>query len=230
MNLGLRDRRPWLTVFLAIAAVGAVGAAGDTPPPGAPERGKLLVQEDFVKKAEAPAPSPSEPNRHPGGWKYAVGRWEASDGVLTGVELSSDHHPAHAVYGLAYRDIVLECEVRLDDCRMTRIRAADADYVWSVRMTPDGFSVFKDDHDHDGPDKDVLLARVAMPVERGTWYPLQIKTQGDQITATFAGQSAGGTHPKLGVAKASLRFAVVGGSASYRKLRVWEALPKPVQP
>ena len=226
MNTGLRDLRPWLAVV--VAAVFAVGAAGDTPQAESLDRGKLLAKEDFAQKAEAPAPS--EANRHPGGWKYAVGRWDVSDGVLTGVEVAADHHPAHAVYGLAYRDIVLECEVRLDDCRMTRIRSADVDYVWSVRMTPDGFSVFKDDHDHDGPDKDVLLAKVAMPVERGTWYPLRITTRGDQITATFAGRSAGGSHPMVGVEKASLRFAVVGGGASYRKLRVWEALAKPAQP
>jgi hypothetical protein len=228
MNLALRHLRPWPAVV--VAAVFALGAAGDTPQPQ-PEsldRGKLLAKEDFTQKAEAP--SPSEANRRPGGWKYAVGRWEVSDGALTGVELASDHHPAHAVYGLPYRDIVLECEVRLDDCRMTRIRAADVDYVWSVRMTPDGFSVFKDDHDHDGPDKDVLLGKVAMPVERGTWYPLRVTTRGDQIRATLAGRSAGGSHPLVGVEKASLRFAVVGGGASYRKLRVWEALAKPTQP
>jgi hypothetical protein len=228
MNIGLRDHRPW--IIPVVAAVLAAGAAGDAPAP-APEsldRGKLLAQEDFAQKAEAPAPS--EANRRLSGWRFAVGRWDVSDGVLTGVEVKSDHHPAHAVYGLTYRDIVLECEVRLDDCRMTRIRSADVDYVWSVRMTPDGFSVFKDDHDHDGPDKDVLLAKVAMPVERGTWYPLRITTRGDQITATFAGRSAGGSHPNLGVEKASLRFAVVGGGASYRRLRVWEALAKPAQP
>jgi hypothetical protein len=226
MNPGHRDLRPWLAGL--VAAVLAAGAGDDTARPESPDRGRLLVSEDFARKAEAPAPSDAD--RRPGGWKYAVGRWDVSDGVLTGVELASDHHPAHAVYGLSYRDIVLECEVRLDDCRMTRIRAADVDYVWSVRMTPDGFSVFKDDHDHDGPDKDVLLGKVSTPVKRGVWYPLRVATRGDQVTATFAGQTAGGSHPLVGVEKASLRFAVVGGGASYRKLRVWEASPKTAQP
>jgi hypothetical protein len=228
MNVRCRPER--LVIAAALAAVLATGAAGDAPAPApdVPDRGKLLAQDDFTQKSEAPAPSPA--NRHPGGWKFAVGRWDVSDGALSGRELPSDHHPAHAVYGLAYRDIVLECDVRLDDCRMTRIRSADTDYVWTVRMTPDGFSVFKDDHDHDGPDKDLLLAKVAMPVERGTWYPLRITSRGDQITATFAGRTAGGSHPKPGVEKASLRFAVVGGGASYRKLRVWESPPVPAAP
>jgi hypothetical protein len=193
------------------------------------QRGKLLVDESFdgpLRLATAPA-NGKQWTHGWSGWRTNVGKWESANGVLTGTERAEDHHPAHAAYGLVFQDAVIQFDMRLEGCRMARWRATDdKDYVCSVRLTPDGVSLFKDDHDHDGPDKDELLAKLGRPIKPGEWHAILIEIRGDEIVAHFDGEILIGQHTLVGAKKQALRFGISKGAASLRNLRVWEATPK----
>jgi hypothetical protein len=235
-----------LLASAALATFGVtVGAAEKLAPTLMAERGKVIVSEDFAGPLKLAAKSSNDKQWSHGwsGWRANTGKWESANGVLQGTELAENHHPAHAAYGVQFRDAVIQYEMRLEGCRMARWRATDdQDYVCSVRLTPDGVGLYKDDHDHDGPDKDELLARLAVPIKPGEWHTLVVEICGDEIVATFDGTPLVGRHPLIANQKHALRFGISKGTASIRGLRVWEAtrkadwetrkaaLPKPAAP
>lgn len=221
-------------LFSTLLACGAALCAADEFVPTAMvQRGKLLVDESFsgpLRLATAPA-NGKQWTHGWSGWRTNVGKWEAANGVLRGTERAEDHHPAHAAYGVMFQNVVIQFDMQLEGCRMARWRATDdKDYVCSVRLTPDGVGLFKDDHDHDGPDKDELLARLARPIKSGEWHTILVEIRGDEIVAHFDGEILMGRHPLIGAKKQALRFGISKGSASIRNLRVWEATPSPDWP
>jgi hypothetical protein len=220
--------RGWKLFCFGVAAASLLLAAEQPVQTLMVQRGKLLVDETFTAPLQlAAAPANGKQWTHGwNGWRANLGKWEAANGVLQGTELAENHHPAHAAFGLMFKDAVIQFDMRLDGCRMARWRATDdKDYVCSVRLTPDGVALYKDDHDHDGPDKDELLARLARPIKPGEWHTIVIEIRGDEIVAHFDGEILLGRHPLFATQKQALRFGIAKGAASIRHLRVWEATP-----
>jgi len=201
-------------------------------------RGKLLVDQDFSQPLK---PFDGKSNGFASGfsgWRWNAvprgGKWAVEDGVFTGRETAEVKHPATASYGFLYKNVVIQCEVRMNDVpmdgrryRSLSIRTVDAkDYVCSIHMTEGGFRISKDDNDHGGPDKPVPLGEVKTPLKLGDWHSVVFEVLGEEMVGTVDGKSLTGTHPLIGTDKHSLMF-VMGVEGSVRNLKAWEALPNP---
>ena len=214
----------------------AVAQAGDLPPTLMTTRGKVLVEQDF---AEALPPFDGKSNGFASGfkgWRYNAaergGRWEVKDGCFTGRENPAVKHPATASYGFPFQDVIIQCEVRMNNVpldgrkfRYLNVRTTDTkDYVCSIILSQAGFRIQKDDNDHDGPDKPVPLAEKKMPLALDEWHQVVFEIKGDEMVGTVDGVSLTGSHPLIQSAKHSVMF-VMGVEGSVRNLKAWDALP-----
>ncbi len=201
-------------------------------------RGKLLVDEKFDHPF---APSAGPVNSFASGfkaWRYNVaargGHWEVKDGTWTGVENPAAKHPATTSYGFDFKNVVIQCELRMNDvplegraARFMAVRTTDAkDYVCSITIKETGFRISKDDNDHGGPDKPVPLGESKAPLKLGEWHTVVFEILGEEMVGTVDGISLTGTHQLIGTEKCSVMF-VAGVEGSVRNFKVWEALPNP---
>jgi hypothetical protein len=159
-------------------------------------------------------------------WRIAKGSWKIVDGAWQGAEIPADMHGAVARYPLAFTDGVLEFDFRLDGAKGISLSINDAKgHVCRLSIRPTGFQVTKDDHDHGGPDRRVVLADEQRPLQSGAWYHARVELAGPKMTAQIGdaaepGRKVGGEHAMLGVTKANFGFTVSGSSASFKNLKV----------
>lgn len=201
-------------------------------------RGKLLVDQQF---AEPLPPFDGKSNGFASGfkgWRYNAvergGRWAVEDGSFVGRENPKVNHPATASHGFDFQNVVIQCEVRMDDVpledrkyRSVSVRTTDTkDYVCSVMLNQGGFRIQKDDNDHAGPDKAVPLGEVKTPLKLDAWHTVLFEILGDEMCVTVDGQTLTGSHPLITSAKCSIMF-VAGVQSRVRNFRVWEAAPNP---
>jgi hypothetical protein len=217
---------------LLIAAVGChagsrqLSAAEAEPVPsgaaGAPitylsKPGKLLVEEPLnvlpVK----------------GDWRFGPGTWEIVDGVLKGTERAADHHGAALRRLLKVHDAIVRYEFRIDGGKTTTLSVNDDHgHVCRASMTSTSFSIRKDDHDHDGPDKAEVFETQKVAISPGEWHTLVIELRGPEMVATLDGtHTAFGANALVDCEKGNFGFTVAGDGASFRNLQIWEALPNP---
>lgn len=206
-------------------------------------RGKLLLSEDFSKPL---APFTGKPVGFASGfegWRYNAGPatgkgglWKLADGCFTGTESPEAHHPATASYGMKFKDAIIQCEVRLNDVpaegRLYRsffVKATDAkDYVCALFGSTNGINALAYDSEHADPKskqraKFPALA-IASPSKLGEWHTVVLEILGDELVASIEGKSVTLKSPLIGTDKHSLMLGA-GTEASFRNLRVWEALP-----
>lgn len=227
-----------LLLCLALTTVAGIAVAGDLPPTLMTTRGKLLVEENF---AQPLPPFDGKSNSFASGftsWRYNTaergGTWTVENGTFKGVENPAVHHPATASRGFVFKDVVIQCDVRLHDApldgrasRFFMVRTTDTrDYVCSVILNEKGWRIQKDDNDHAGPDKPEPLGQNTTPIKLGEWQSVVIEILGDEMVGTVNGQSLTGQHPLIASEKHSVMF-VAGGEGSVRNFKVWEALPNP---
>ncbi len=226
------------TLLLASTLTSTVLHAGDLAPTLMTVRGELLVDQNF---AAQPPPFDGKSNGFASGfkaWRFNTekrgGHWEAIDGVFRGSEFTDPtiKHPATASYGFDFKDVVIQCEVRMLDVplegragRRIFIRTTDAkDYVCGVLITPEGVKIEKCDNDHGGPDKPVPLGEIAGPVKLGEWQKVVFEILGDEMVGTVNGKSLTGSHPLIATEKHSIMF-VSGCVSEVRNFNVWAAKP-----
>lgn len=188
------------------------------------ERGKMLFSEDFAKPIQK---AKMEKGKAPtAGWRVAKGKWENVDGALKGTEIKADMHGAVARYPLEFKDVIIQYDVRVDGCKMTTLSINDAkEHVCRVLINKDGFTAQKDDHDHAGPDKAVKFGTAKMDIKPGEWKTVVMEIKGKEMVAHIDGKAVAGADDMIDVSKANFGFTVSGESASFRNLKVWEALP-----
>ena len=234
-------------LFLAVTSL----ALADDPKTLMTERGKLLASEDFTQmptdifKGGALASMTH-------GWSFRPGQWEIVDGALRGYQLKKDNHSAAAFFALPWKNAVLQFDVKLDGCSQmvfciddpaamrpatpTRAARNRVEHLCRLIMNKDGFSTQKDDHDHDGPDKNEPFGEVKTPMAKGEWKTVLIEIQGNEMVTTIDGHTIVGAHPQVAADKAYISLGVSGFSngfdkvpplsASFRKFRIWEASAK----
>lgn len=230
-------------LLAAIVSTSAAVGAENLPKTVMTERGKLLLSEDFAKPVEkaalpaaaakgaakdakVPAAKPAARLEWTAGWRLRPGKWEFTDGVMRGSELKEDMHGAVARFPFKFKDAIIQYDVRLDGCKTTTFSVNDAkEHVCRVLLNKDGFRAQKDDHDHTGPDKAKPFNTVAEPIAAGVWQTVLIEIKGEEMVATINGKSSAGADALIATEKANFGFTVAGESASFRNLRVWEALP-----
>ncbi len=234
--------------LLALAPLANLRADDALPKTLLATRGKLLVSEDFSPPLAPVVGKPVGFASGFTGWRYTSdpagghsGRWELANGEFKGIESLTAHHPATASLGLQFQDAIIQCEVRLNDVpdegrksRYLQIKATDTkDYICALSLGQGGMSGRSFDDTQINPATKQRMegtaARLSKTVKLGEWHTLVMEIQGDEVVGTLDNQSFTFSYPLIGVAKHSLML-VAGTEASFRKLRVWEALPNPDWP
>lgn len=234
-----------LLILIALSRLLPAADAAEAPPTLMTLRGKALYSEDFAGPF---APSTGKPKGFASGflgWRYnggpkggRGGRWELVDGTFHGMETPEANHPATASYGILYQDFVAQVDVRFNDVplegrkyRSVFLKSTDEkDYVVGLFLSPGGLSLVPYSVDRINPqnkqrDKDPQVS-VPLKLNLGEWHTVLLEIRGTEVVATVAGRSVTLNHPLVGAAKQSLMLGV-GVDASFRKLRLWEALPNP---
>ncbi len=229
--------------FLFVACTCAAFAADDLPKTLMTTRGKLLVSEDFTP---ALAPVVGKPVGFASGftgWRYNTGPaggksgyWKLADGIFTGVESPGANHPATASFGFQFTDAIIQCEVRLNDVpdegrkyRSLFVKATDAkDYVISLSVGPGGLFLTPYDAERINPAtkqrEKGTAGRALTPVKLNEWHTVVLEIKGGEAVGTIDGKSTTVSNSLIGTAKHSIMLGA-GTEASFRHLRVWEALP-----
>jgi Domain of Unknown Function (DUF1080) len=167
-------------------------------------------------------------------WKAGKGAWQIVDGVLQGMELAKDKHPATYRHALNFQDVVIQFEFKLEGAKMITFSINDAKgHVARVVIDAKGFQARKDDHDHEGADKAVMFNRVNTPISVSSWHTMMLEIHGTEILARLVTDDTAtlekmpvsfGQHEMIGVAKTNIGFTLTGSSASFRNLQVFKAL------
>jgi hypothetical protein len=197
--------------------------------------GGLLAQtggpklEPVMTTAGAPLTTDAFAEALPSAWKAGKGTWVAKDGLLRGTELAADKHVAVVRRTLGFKDAVITFSFRLDQARSISLSINDAKgHVCRLIVDPLGFSIRKDDHDHEGPDKAVIFAKVPMTLAKDEWHTAVVELSGPELVAQIdrADKVAFGKHALLDGPKANFGFTVAGGPAEFRDIRIVGAKPR----
>ncbi len=227
---------------LLLLTLTSLALAGD-PDTLMTTRGRLLASEDF---STPPAPFTGKPVGFASGfsgWRYnsgssggKSGRWEVAHGEFRGIESPGANHPATASFGIPYQNVIIQCEVRLNDVpdegrkyRSLFVKATDAkDYVISLSLGQGGLFLTPYDADKINPATKQRekgpTAKLLRPVKLNEWHTVVLEIQGDEVVGTLDAGSITLSNPLIGTRKHSLMLGA-GTEASFRRLRVWEALP-----
>jgi hypothetical protein len=158
------------------------------------------------------------------------------NGAFRGIETPGANHPATASLGMTFQDVIIQCEVRLNDVpdegrkyRSLFLKATDAkDYVISLSLGQGGLFLTPYDTEKINPatkqrEKGPTV-KLLKPIKLNEWHTVVLEIKGDEVVGTLDGQSITLSNPLISTAKHSLMLGA-GTEASFRNLRVWEALP-----
>jgi hypothetical protein len=232
-----------MKLILLLATTLCLTAKADDPTTLMTTRGKLLASEDF---AQVPTPFTGKLIGFASGfsgWRYNSsatggkgGHWEIANGEFCGIETPGANHPATASFGMTFQDVIIQCEVRLNDVpdegrkyRSLFLKVTDAkDYVISLSLGQGGLFLTPYDANKINPatkqrEKGATV-KLLRPIKLNEWHTVVLEIQGDDVVGTLDQQSIRLSNPLMGTAKHSLMLGA-GTEASFRKLRIWEALP-----
>jgi hypothetical protein len=165
----------------------------------------------------------------PNTWRGNIGTWVVADGALHGTEIAAQQHQAVLRRPLAFTNAVIAFSFRLDHARQISLSINDAkEHVCRLLINARGFVVQKDDHDHTGPDKAVVFARVPLVITPGEWHTALVELSGPEMVAQIDGAThiGFGAHELLDRPKANFGFTAAGGTAEFRDVKVWAATPR----
>jgi len=187
--------------------------AADAPKTALAKTGESLFSDDLKTAPDGKA------------WAAAKGKWEIADGALRGAELAADKHGAVSRHKMNFTDAVIQYEVKLDGAKGTTLSINDAKgHNCRIALNPTGFTVTKDDHDHEGPDKAVNFGRRAVALKPGEWHTVRLEMVGDTVLGTVDDAApVFGSHEMIAAEKTNFGFTVAGETASFRNLKVWSA-------
>jgi len=178
------------------------------------ERGKLLFADDFTQ------PLGSD-------WRTSMGRWEIVDGVLKSSQLKTETSGPKTVHMMPFRNVIIQYSFKLEGARITMLSMNDAKgHCCQLMIFPSSIAIQKGTHDHNKADKMEILDSRKVAIKRGEWHTIVLEIHGREVLASLdGGVIAFSAHDCIDVAKVNFYLTVGGESASFRNLRVWEALP-----
>ena len=220
-------------LIILLSAATFVCAEDTSPSTLMTTRGKLLASEDF---AAAPALFTGKPVGFASGfsgWRFNSsatggkgGRWEIANGEFRGIETPEANHPATASFGMMLQDVVIQCEVRLNDVpdegrkyRSLFVKATDAkDYVISLSLGQGGLFLTPYDATQINPatkqrEKGTTV-KLLKPIKLNEWHTVVLEIQGDEVVGTLDGQSITLSNPLIGTSKHSIMLGA-GTEASF---------------
>lgn len=160
------------------------------------------------------------------GWMHKLGDWKNEEGALIGAEKPSDDHGAVFKRKLSFTNVIIEFSFKLDGASGISLSIDDdEDHVCRMNINPAGFTVQKDDHDHEGPDERVEFEHLNTEIEPNEWHVARIEILGNEMLGQIGEAIGFGTHQLIGTEKTRFGFTVAGQSAQFKELKVWESLP-----
>jgi len=204
-----------MALLAAILCSFAASAVEPTSAPPAPRR-KLTLDNELDRPPSAD-------------WRTGKGTWTVHDGGWKGVEIAAEGHAASARRNLAFRDAVIQCEVRLDGARFAILKLnGTKGHCLQVMLSPDGVRMQRYTVEAEAK-RWTDLAVLRTPLAAGTWHAVTLELRGREAVATIEGMATPsgptklhGEHATLDVDKTTLILNVVGDSASFRNLRLLE--------
>lgn len=179
------------------------------------------------------------------GWRFnpgpeggKSGSWGQADQALRGIESPGANHPATASYGIDFTDAVIQVEFRLNDVpaegrkyRSIFVKATDEkDYVCGLFIGQGGMNLVPYSNDRINPatnqrEKDPQVS-VIQSLKLNEWYTVVFEIKGDEAVGSLEGKTVRLKAPLVAAQKCSVMLGV-GTDASFRNLRIWEALANP---
>lgn len=179
------------------------------------------------------------------GWRFNPGpeggkggRWEQSDNAFHGIESPGANHPATASYGINFQNAIIQVDIRLNDVpadgrkyRSIFVKATDErDYVCGLFLGQNGMNLVPYSGDRINPannqrDKDPQVS-VPISLNLGEWYTVLLEIIDGEAVGSVAGKTVAVKTPLIAAPKCSVMLGV-GTDASFRNLRIWEALRNP---
>jgi arylsulfatase A-like enzyme len=156
-------------------------------------------------------------------WTTPRGEWTPKDGGLSGRQVGAKDQGATLRAPLNIADGVIQYEIRFDgaDRHSLRIEAGEnRSGSFRVEISRRHVGLTKNPAAGEPRDKITPLARKALELESGRWYPVRITFAGGKATVQVNDVSITGADAILAEMKPAMNFLVFGDSAAFRKVVV----------
>ena len=194
--------------LLALSALGVVALAADAPAP------KIISQPALT------GPLGSE-------WSVAKGKWEPKEGVLYGTDLPEEHHAAVLHLATGPTALAFECEFRFATARSFLIGCDGNRHVGRIIATPKGVKLAEDSTEVKGKSPSHVLAEAKADFSPSEWHHLRLEYREDRLSLKLDSTDLTAQHPYLATPKTRWWFAVGGGTAEIRNVKVSVLETKP---
>ncbi|MEP6669507.1 MAG: arylsulfatase [Chthoniobacter sp.] len=154
-------------------------------------------------------------------WLVARGEWTAKDGALWGAQKDGDQQAAGLRAPLAVTDAVLQYELcfRGANRHSLRVESSDRKHSFRIVVSRSSLEITKNPSQGETVEQTEPLARKALKLETGEWYPLRITFHGTEVTAEIAGAKITGKHPVIAEPKGAANFLVFDKAVGFRKVQ-----------
>ncbi|WP_166646998.1 sulfatase family protein [Prosthecobacter fusiformis] len=170
--------------------------------------GSVILEESLVSLPEKP-------------WTASKGAWKAEDGAVWGVQKGAKGTGANLRVPVGVTDGVLEYQIQFQGGRHSlRIEAGEGKQSFRVEISATQVGLTKNPAPGEPRDQILPLARKAVELETGVWYPVRITFKGNQTTVQVNETILSGTHELLGMEKKVLNFLVFGDKAGFKNVRL----------
>ncbi len=155
-------------------------------------------------------------------WISSKGEWQPKDGGLFGAQKGKAEQAATLRAPLSLGDGTIDFEVNFQGANRTSLRIEWGDKKGSFRIViaRSAVEVAKNPSQGEGADAVEPLARKALKLEAGVWYPVRITFHGDEATVQVNDMTATAKHAVLAEKKTGANFLVFGETAGFRNVAV----------
>lgn len=155
-------------------------------------------------------------------WVASAGEWEARDGGLWGTQKGKEDQAAVLRAPLDLGDGVMDFEVNLRGANRVSLRVEWGNRKGSFRfvISRTGLEITKNPSQGEAKEASEPLARKALALEKGQWYPVRFTFQGDRVTAQVNETVASARHAVLAEPKTGINVLVFGEGAGFRQFKV----------
>jgi len=170
--------------------------------------GDAILAADFSQMPAAP-------------WNAMRGEWIAKDGGLWGVQKARDEQGATLHVPMSFTDGTMQFEINFKGANRHSCRFECAGgHSFRIEIARSYLAFTKNPSRGEGKEQTEPLARKALALEAGQWYPVRFTFKGNEATAQVNDTAIKGSHASIGAAKTGFNLLVFGETAGFRNLKV----------
>jgi arylsulfatase A-like enzyme len=177
----------------------------------APPVGESVLSERLEKV-------PSKP------WATSRGVWTARDGGVWGVQKGPQEQGATLSVPVAITDGTVDYEINFKGADRHSLRiewgSKGSQGSFRVEVSRSYIGLTKNPSKGQGMEAVEPIARKAVKLKKGHWYPVRVTFKGNDATVQVNDVTMKGTHTVLGQPKTALNFLVFGETAGFRNVSV----------